>query len=141
MVPNKTVYVRDEDVPVGEAAAASAGEGNLSSYVTESLRQRLAQRVPSDELARIVVELDEYNDYGEYVRRMAFYGRWLVHVSDPDEEEWGVAVTRKGKFVFYSHAQGLFEVLDNLEDVRGRVAEDAYEVAISALNIVEELDI
>ena len=140
-MPNKTVYVREEDVPVWDNAAALAGEGNLSSYVTESLRQRMAEPSEPEEFERIEVGFLTFTDYGDLHKRKAFQGRWLIHIEEPTDQEWGIALTKRGNFVFYSYPEDIWAVEDNLEAFRDRVDPAAYEIALSNLTPVEELDI
>ncbi len=140
-MPNRTIYVREDDTQIWEAASNAAGEGNLSNYVTEALRERLGAPKLSDGIERIEVDVSFDNHYGEVSKRKAFYGRWLVHVEEPEDQEWGVAITRKGAFVFYSYPQTQFKVEPRLEDFRSYLDDDAYEMAEAQLAPVEELDI
>lgn len=137
-MPNKTLYVKEDDVHIWDTAALAAGEGNLSSYVTEALRQRIVKPEPSEEFKRIVVGLMHGDDFGDFEKKKAFVGRWLI---EPDNDEAGIALTQKGQFVFYSFVDTEFEVFPNLSDLRDKVDRDLYEAAEARLHPVEELDI
>jgi len=147
-VPNKTIYVRDEDLPVWDAAAAAAGEGNLSLFVVDALRRRQSEPEP-DEMQRIVLTLLEIDDqFGDYERQVAFWGRWLI---EPSDSRFGVAFTRKGQLLLFDPDGGeywVFATVDALAaDIAKKLRFDPPPELIETLRTrvaaaqVEELDI
>jgi hypothetical protein len=123
MSPNKTLYIRDEDVPIWERAeqsAAAAGR-SVSQFVTASLRQFLPPvgsghdgfeeiRIKVGE--RVPPLPDHPSSPADYSRTEAFTGRWLVA---PGEEAcsrftlqttgycYGVALTRRGQIAVWRY--------------------------------------
>lgn len=150
-MPNKTIYVRDEDLPVWDAAAAKAGEGNMSLYVVDALRRRQSEPEP-EEMQRIVLTLLDLDDhFGDWERQVAFWGRWLIH---PTETSVGVALTRKGQYVLYdpdgeehwvcATLDALDAEIDNSADASLRAKKSELIETVrtrKATSQVEELDI
>lgn len=108
MAPNKTLYIRDEDMPVWERAEGTARRSgvSLSQLVTHALKGAEPPQIDEDDLEEIQVTT------GEAHRTEAFAGRWLVE-PDPDgtrtSEEgydhgayWGVALTKRGSIAVYT---------------------------------------
>ena len=108
MSPNKTLYIRDEDMPVWERAEGTARRSgvSLSQLVMQALRATEPPQLQDDELEEIQVTVGERN------RAEAFAGRWLV---EPDADEtrtgeeghdagayWGVALTKRGSIAVYT---------------------------------------
>jgi hypothetical protein len=158
MPVNKTLYVRDEDVPIWDKAKELIGGESLSTYLTNHLRIIVGDRVAADKgMSRIVLA---YRDLGKRPRIQAFQGRWLIppdgewstrRTGDPDY--YSVALTAKDQIVVFNYNQG---------DSDGRFAWGhleifpSFDIAIEARNIphgliaiamermgleVEELDI
>jgi hypothetical protein len=123
MSPNKTLYVRTEDIPVwdhAEQAAAAAGQ-SVSQLVTASLRNYLPTVGPrADAMEDIRVKVgdrvpplqDHPSSPADYSRTEAFAGRWLVA---PGEEArsrltlqttgncYAVALTRRGQIAVWRY--------------------------------------
>jgi len=115
----KNIYVRAEDVDIWQRAERLAGE-SISQLIADQLRRYVADRErEATGFERIVVEAVVKGhvppgpwDRGE-VRKVSFYGRWLVGesvkrrqpvpgvyekaVSDGDMHMYGIALTRRGK--------------------------------------------
>jgi hypothetical protein len=109
LLPNKTLYVRDDDLPLWERAQNYAAERNrsVSAVVTEALKTFLPAEIKAGDMSEIRVETGE-----EPTITRAFIGRWLV---EPDADGtrtvvdgydagtyWGIALTRRGKIAVYS---------------------------------------
>ncbi|MEV4161422.1 hypothetical protein [Nonomuraea dietziae] len=160
-MPNKTLSIREDDLPLWERAgrAARNNRSTLSALVTSALARYLE---PTD---TIMVQM--YEPYG--ARRLeAFSGRWLTDpqldsASDPKqhelphkgpfgqkgaEVEWraGIAETSKGRIAIYLHHWEYlrefppelvaFDDLDAAQGAHGddaRIPEDAWDLARIAL--------
>jgi hypothetical protein len=156
---NKTIYIRDEDVPVWERAKELAGE-KLAPVIVEGLKRYIADKdaeaASRKGFGRIVVKYRDAEEEG-LPRVKAFNGRWIfpegspLDVSEePDDPLYcAVAETHKGAFVFLSWEGGTrspwktFEVLPSLE---AALADDNIrDAAIKTIEKrgvpVEELDI
>lgn len=101
-MPNKTIYVSDDDLPVFQRAQELVG-GNLSSTVVSALRR--------------LIELEEGRAIGfeeivlqvgrDGVRQVRFEGSLLGEWRDVDDKQalhQQVFRSRKGKFVLYTHS-------------------------------------
>jgi len=153
--PNKTLYIRDEDMPIWERAeqAAKQARQSLSQLVIGALQRYLPLEPPNGDLEQITVEV------GEHRLKKRFIGRWLV---DPDEHEtrtdqqgfdagayWGVALTKRGRIAVYvAHVNEDWptdlEVYDSLDDAaNGKVPADILAMAATELGEerVVQLDI
>jgi hypothetical protein len=141
MSPNKTLYIRDEDMPVWERAehAAERTRQSVSQLVTASLRHYLPTiYTPEDEMEDIRVMVGDRvppqhgspSSAKDYTHTEAFTGRWLV---PPGEESrsrftrettgycYAVAQTRRGQIAMYRyHPDALrpatLEVFASLDD-------------------------
>jgi hypothetical protein len=151
MTPNKTLYVRDGDADVWEAAEKLAG-GSLSQLVTQLLRDHVASQSQT-EPERIVVPV--LGADGESERDVAFWGRWIVGSPGDDDFRagtdagacWAVALTKKGQLAVYSwHCNGRWgPYLNVYADVdharRVGLPEELLAEVGGQLGMVEELDI
>jgi len=157
VTPNKTLYIRDDDVPTWEAAEKLAG-GSVSQLVAQLLRQHVAEHSRADtEMERIEVEVRSSDPDSESNRTVAFRGRWLLTPTYPDPRGfragndagacWAVALTRKGQLAIHSwHCNGMwgpdFEVYADIEAAReDGVPDEVLAEVAGQLGIVEELDI
>lgn len=146
MSPNRTLYVRDDDLPLWERAESYAAEQNrsVSAVVAEALKSFLPAQIKAGDMSEIRVETGE-----EPVVTRAFIGRWLVE-PDPDrtrtevdgydaEFYWGIALTRRGKIAAYSaHYNGVhpakLEVYDDFDEAESDfVPPDLVSMAATAL--------
>lgn len=108
---NKTIYLRDDEVPLWERAR-ELSDNKLSPVIVSALRRYVADKeAETKPFERIVVQYADGMDH-DVPKAKAFYGKWII----PPEEEYGfsipqspdflncyaVAVTAKGAAVVYS---------------------------------------
>ncbi len=105
---NKTIYIRDEDVPVWERARELAGD-KLAPIIVDGLRNFIAAKeheaAEAKGFERIELKFHDGDAYG-LVKKRAFYGKWIFPIKKPleshSEEEshyCAVALTAKGATV------------------------------------------
>jgi hypothetical protein len=104
---NKTVYLREEEVPVWERARELSGD-KLSPVIVAALRSFIAQKEAEPKgYERILVAFNDANDHN-LPKKKAFFGRWIIpperplHLDDEDGRErdtYSVAETAKGGIV------------------------------------------
>ena len=107
---NKTIYLRDDEVPIWERAREISGD-KLSPVIVSSLRRYVADKeAHAKSFERIVIQYQDSSEHG-IPKAKAFYGKWII----PPEEQYGypissseffrscyaVAVTAKGAAVVY----------------------------------------
>jgi hypothetical protein len=126
--PNKTLYIRDEDIPAWERAESAARRRGVS--LSQLVVQALERAVPPPPEDLTYEELRVYT--GERYRRAeAFTGFWLVE-PDPGETGtsqkgydadayWGVALTKRGQIAVYTASSiwgfpGTLDVYASLDD-------------------------
>ncbi|TMC38180.1 MAG: hypothetical protein E6J28_06560 [Chloroflexi bacterium] len=170
----KNIYVRPEDAQIWERAEQLAGE-SLSQLVADQLRKYVAERErQATGFERIVVEAIvkgavPAGPWDREVRKVSFYGRWLVGepvkrqdltagvyekaVFDGDMHLYGVALTRRGKIAVLEldKAEGTqygeppyLKLYDSLQAAdQDGVPHFILDQAAAALNteLVDELDI
>lgn len=106
MSPNKTLYIREVDVPIWERAekAAEKARQPISQLVTGLLRHHVEQLDTADD--EITVDMRD-KDGHEWTE--AFRGRWLI---EPDDDNrfggdagacYGIAQTAKGNIAVYAY--------------------------------------
>lgn len=66
MMPNKTIYVKDTDLPLLEQAQEQLGD-SVSSMFAEFLRERLAKLTPEE--SRIIERINQITQKRETVRK------------------------------------------------------------------------
>ncbi|GAB3889393.1 hypothetical protein GCM10029964_058900 [Kibdelosporangium lantanae] len=168
-MPNKTIYVSDEDMPVFRRAQELAGS-NLSAAITAALRRYV--EIEEGRLAgydEIVLPVG-IDNAGRKVRFSGvLLGQWERSASF-GSETFRVFRSRKGKFVAHSErdeewqpgpdapkgwrsyfssswdrrpAEATLTVADTLEELRDRIPAELYEmvVALADQPEVEDLDI
>lgn len=128
MSPNKTLYIREDDMPVWEKAERTAKERRQS--LSQIATSALAAYLPDDDVDELTVEV------GEPPITVGFTGRWLVE-PDPDETRagsdagayWGVALTGRGRIaVFVDHVNGRFPAeLNDYDDLDAAEADGVPE--------------
>jgi hypothetical protein len=162
---NKTIYIRDEDVPVWDRARELAGD-KLAPVIVDGLKKFVAAKEAELAIAkgfeRLEISFDDSTAH--YIpRRKAFTGRWLFSPGKPHEVptedgerifRYALALTAKGNVVIYSWEEDIregcwyysdyrFRIFSSLEDAAAD--EDANSVARRAIKelgvSVEELDI
>jgi hypothetical protein len=145
MSPNKTLYIRDDDVPTWEAAEKSARQTAqpLSQLIVRLLRGHVGRQVADDE---ITVEMTDRNGR-EWTE--VFRGRWLI---EPDADEtrygpdagtyYGIAETAKDQIAVYSRhvydmwtpRLNIYADLDEAEEVE-QIAKEAIAIAAAAMGM------
>jgi hypothetical protein len=107
-VPNKTIYVSDEDEELWEKAKELAG-GSVSSLLIEALRRYIEEQELEERqgMEKIEVELE---DPARGSWRAQFVGRWLLRPqyaetrtseSGHPDTHYGVALTQRGNIAVY----------------------------------------
>ena len=110
---NKTIYIRDEDVPIWERARELAGD-KLSPAIVAGLKtfilEKEAEAAAAKGFERIQIKFNDATDHG-IPKIKVFHGKWLfppskpVEVSDDEGENFyydAIALTAKGAAVLYS---------------------------------------
>jgi len=107
---NKTIYIRDEDIPIWDRAKELAGD-KLSPVIMEGLKRFVAEREAAAKgFERIEIKYEDALDH-RVPKIKAFYGRWIIPPSKPlvltselGDKQWkqSVAQTGKGNWVVYS---------------------------------------
>ncbi|GAB2648866.1 EXLDI protein [Nocardia goodfellowii] len=100
-MPNKTIYVSDDDLPLFARAQELVG-GNLSGAVTTALRRFIELEEGRQEgYEEVVLEVGHGG-----VRQVRFSGTLLGETRDWDESmqsHYRVYRSRKGKYVMHAH--------------------------------------
>lgn len=162
---NKTIYIRDQDVPTWDRARELAGE-KLSPVIITALQKYIVDKEAEEAKAKGFERIEvAYSDSMSYrlPRKKAFIGRWvfppqkpeyLLSEDEPDRHLYALAITAKGNVVVLSWSEGVengemystgrsFIVYGSLEEAASDpssnyVARQAFE----KLGVpVEELDI
>ena len=107
---NKTLYIRDEDLPVWDRARELAGD-KLSPVIVEALKRFVVEKeAQSRGFERIVVEYSDSLDHG-LPKAKAFFGRWIIDRKKPlesydnssAEEVFSIAETAKTGVVVFKY--------------------------------------
>ena len=161
---NKTIYVRDEDVPLWDRAKELAGD-KLAPVIMEGLRAFVAKKEAEQRgFERIEVQFRDSANNDLPVAK-AFVGRWLfprekplsvvnagVGFTEDDSGEHNYAVAQTAKrrivvlswMVYQGHAHDYrFQVFEDLDELKmAELHRDVAAEIIEALGVqVEELDI
>jgi hypothetical protein len=135
--PNKTLYIRDVDVPIWERAekAAERARQPISQLVTGLLRHHVEQLETANDEITVDMRDEDGHEWTE-----AFRGRWLI---EPDDDGnrfgsdagtcYGIALTAMGKIAVYRYHVNdrwlpALEVFNNLDE-----AQDQLELAPEAI--------
>lgn len=135
-MPTRTVYVRQQDLPLWEKAQTYAAKGrSLSSIVLEGLRLFVEaiekeQQASAGETARVAEQPAENGGtqtvsfrVGEsdspVTMSVRFYGRLLATSTAQEEATYSLYVTRKGRFLVHRRTgKGSdYQVFDSLGEV------------------------
>ena len=155
---NKTVYLRDEEVPVWERARQLSGD-KLSPVIIAALKAFVVEKEAGVKgFERIEVAYSDA-DVGGLLRRKAFYGRWIFPYEQP-HADWdsngnvqylcALALTAKGAVVTCSWSEDeegqtnkRFRVFTSFEQAAAeRDINEAVCAAIKEIGVpIEELDI
>ena len=176
-MPNKTIYVSDDDMPIYRRAQAIAG-GSLSAAIATALRRYVEIEEGRDEgYDEIVVQvgpgkgrkqrfsgllLGEWSkstNEGEETYRVyrSRTGKYVVHAerserwasTDPDAEKWNtgwrawVGNWSANQTWTVSPAESTLHVVDSLEELRGMLPPELYDLVADAAETpnIEDLDI
>jgi len=167
MMPNKTIYVADADLPLYEKAQALAG-GNLSAAIASALKRYVAEA--GEESGEIVVTITE--DGAQTKKR--FRGKLVVEqrVRTPDGAQsvsYRVYQTEKGRYAVWSRtgpnwtgtqwqewaaraswqedwwrAESRLDVYETLDDLQGNIPDALYRKTqrrAETGSVIEDLDI
>lgn len=137
-MPMKSVYVKDEDLPIWDSAQKAHGK-SMSSLITQLLKKHMEERMPtaaeSAEMTKITVTTREENSAP--LIKQVFTGRWLITpqravvpvsddpgVSYANGLRYALAVTKKGAVAVYEFGddpEGCADLLvyDDFEDIEG----------------------
>ncbi|MFI6171116.1 EXLDI protein [Nocardia sp. NPDC051052] len=155
-MPNKTIYVADDDLPLFQRAQELVG-GNLSGAVTTALRRFIELEEGRQEGYDEVIVRVGHNG----VRQVRFSGALLFETNDINDhrmEHVRVFRSRKGKFVLHAHYASwdeypqsanwikdlknwrrmlgvgeqdwgdfLLEIVDSIEELKGKLPDKVYE--------------
>lgn len=171
-MPNKTIYVSEGDLPIFERAQELLG-GNLSATIAHALRRLVEGHERGLDIGGIPDIPTDYTDVQVKVGKIAyaykrFKARLLVkgHIAERKQLPKIIEVyqTAKGKLAVYTRTPPLpshminpevdeewfsndgeyqLEIFDSLEDLRGHIPDELYEIAAKTLagKLVEDLDI
>ena len=169
-MPNKTIYVADNDLPLFERAQELSGT-NLSATLVEALKQYIANFAPAEEKEGFETVTIKVSEGGSYLTKQ-FSGRLVAQYrlaarNQPRVQLFELYKTVKGKFALYYRyvpkwVEGTtnrdwekqaslgsvandhhFEVYDELEQVKDNAPVELYNLAVRNLHgeNVEVLDI
>jgi hypothetical protein len=101
-MPNKTIYVSDDDLPLYERAQALAG-GNLSAAVSRALRQFVdTQEAREGGFQQVTVQVGSGRDRREQRFSGVLLGEWRHPTAERRIERFRVYRTPKGKFALHT---------------------------------------
>ena len=141
----KSVYVKNEDLPVWENAQKAHGK-SLSSLITQLLRKYTEERMPVAEVnAAGMKKITVVTCDSEELQRIkhSFTGKWLIdenHAVAPIDDGDGIlrghktryalAQTQKGALVVYEFSvdddPASMEVYDSFEDIQAADIDNRY---------------
>ncbi|WP_107653333.1 EXLDI protein [Nocardia suismassiliense] len=145
-MPNKTIYVADDDLPLFQRAQELVG-GNLSGAVTTALRRFIELEEGRQEGYDEVIVRVGHNG----VRQVRFSGALLFEtneVTDQRMEHIRVFRSRKGKFVLHAHysnwdeypqSENWIKDLTNWRRMLGVGEQDWGDFILEIVDSVEEL--
>jgi hypothetical protein len=139
-MPEKNIYIRDEDMPIWGEAEKLAGSVGFSLLITDLLRDHVAREKAKQEARSKpakTIEFDYKDEDGRMIKK-SFQGRWVLDFKDlfnplkglplpkgmPEEvakECCVAAITAQGNifFAFYSPDDGDylmdFDIYDSIE--------------------------
>ena len=157
---NKTIYLRDEEVPVWERARELAGD-KLSPVIVTALRRFVAEKeAEAKGFERIELRFNDA-DANNMPKIKAFYGRWIFDLNEPlvlqlesgnYTHSYSIAETARGSVAIYTFREDLEDdstadhkllTFSSFEDAASnRVVNAAVCLALVKRGIpIEELDI
>lgn len=161
-MPNKTIYIRDADVPLFDKAEALGGE-NLSATIAEALRKFVeVEEAKSDGMEEQEIEVGLFTDHGSSdTKRVKFVGKEIAFAEvlsgqasgrDDRGTDYTLYLTKKGKYLlhrkYWTRWQGedgeaSYSVHDSLADLSESVPGSLVQRAGEALGMdtAEYLDV
>jgi EXLDI family protein len=165
MMPNKTIYVADADLPVFERAQQLAGD-NLSSTIAQALKRFVeSQEAKEEGFEEITVTVGKVAySKKRFVGRLLASG-YLGNRFEPEHQRLNVYQTSKGKLALHIRRGPNFgssprsevdsedwneepneyrlEVYDTLDELKAHIPTDLYDAVAQALtdDSIEMLDI
>jgi EXLDI family protein len=156
MMPNKTIYVADADLPVFERAQELAGD-NLSSTIAKALRVYIEAREGKyhdfEEVTLQVGKITRTNK--QFIGRLLAKGK-LTERTSPEVQQFKIYQTRKEKFVLHvkrspnwnyrpgpdqprvslseDDTQEQMEIFDTLDELKRHIPEELYQAAAQAMS-------
>jgi hypothetical protein len=101
-MPNKTIYVSDDDLPLYERAQALAG-GSLSAAVSRALRSFVDSQESSEAgFQQVTVQVGSGRDRREQRFSGVLLGEWRHPTAERRIERFRVYRTPKGKFALHT---------------------------------------
>jgi len=102
-MPNKTIYIADEDMPVFQKAQEVAGE-SVSKVIIQALRQYILQKDLEETELKECEAMKGTHGSGMNVQKARFIGKWLSKITvgseyGESETTYNLYFTRRGKFV------------------------------------------
>jgi EXLDI family protein len=159
VMPNKTIYVSETDIPVFDKAQQMAG-GNLSSAIAQALRRYVEdEEMQEQRFEEISVDVGRvYRVHKKFIRESSvekrFMGKAIISwrtrdPEDPRSESYDVYKTPKGRFVVYSRigpndnyegddeeedptSESRLDVYDSLEAMHAGLPQELYEATVEA---------
>ena len=110
---NKTVYLRDEEVPIWEKARELSGD-KLSPVIVAALKRFVTEKEAAAKgYERIKISFRDSTDHF-IPKTKAFFGKWIIGPEEPlRDDDWStdlvcaVAETAKGNVVVYRRVEAL----------------------------------
>jgi EXLDI family protein len=156
MMPNKTIYVSDTDLPVFERAQELAGD-NLSSTIAKALRVYIdAREGKHHDFEEVTLQVGKITRTSkQFIGRLLAKGK-LAERTNPEVSQYKVYETRKGNFVLHvkrgpnwnyrpghgDHREPLseddtqesMEIYGSLEELKPHLPEELYEAVEQAMS-------
>jgi hypothetical protein len=156
-MPNKTIYVKDSDIPLWERVQTELGS-SVSSFFIECLKSRLEEQSRTiGAMRKITVEV--LNERRDKVKK-SFVGRWLAEDLEPVNASDGVsrsanisvAQSAKGKIVACEDLGDGFkslDIYDSFDDFKAATIDGGYPAypqnvlaaVADALNVPYEVEL
>jgi EXLDI family protein len=108
-LPIKTIYIKDEDMPIFERAVEIAGD-NFSSIVSDAVREYVARKdLQGGGIKDIMLEIGTWQSDGKKdIKKITFQGEFLAEATDQSGggiTNWRIYRTKKGKYFIYRREQ------------------------------------
>jgi len=110
-MPNKTIYVKEEDLPIYERAAKIAGD-SLSGVIADALKEYVLRKdIEGAGIKETIIEIGTWrSDEDKDTKKVIFEGEKLAELTEYDEPndktsgtDWELYKTKKGKYLVYRY--------------------------------------